>query len=360
MYSNEICCDVIRGRSGVFYDMMQVFGILYVYSVNAVTTLFWGTMFCILIPVVFLLTFIWMPESPVYLISHGRTQEAVDCIRWLHGEFCDVDKHVARIQLSLLEGKQCDFGEKLCNEPFYSSLSIRKFISRLNPTTMKTFSLILSLFVIQRSCGAPVIVYYAQDVFQYASVNISTKLATVYMGIAQVICTATSVILIDHVGRRILLLCSFTLMIISLFIFILYLILISLGYDLALRLGWIPVVTVSSFVGSFRLGVGPIPWFMCSELLPIEAQRWALPIIFFVAWSFAFICSKSYLDAVTTFGYQQVFIFFGIICVVGLLFTFFLIPETKNKSRAQIQEELGSSTCKLSDFRPRPVIIIEN
>lgn len=81
MYNNEICCDVIRGRSGVFYDMMQVFGILYVYSVNAITTLFWGTMFCILLPIIFLVTFCWMPESPLYLISHGRRKEAIEVIR---------------------------------------------------------------------------------------------------------------------------------------------------------------------------------------------------------------------------------------------------------------------------------------
>lgn len=83
MYSNEICCDVIRGRSGVFYDMMQVFGISFVYSVSAVTTLFWSSVICLCIPVVFLCIFYWMPESPLHSIKTGNKAEAIESIRYL-------------------------------------------------------------------------------------------------------------------------------------------------------------------------------------------------------------------------------------------------------------------------------------
>lgn len=120
------------------------------------------------------------------------------------------------------------------------------------------------------------------------------------------------------------------------------------------------MLTISVFVGIFRLGVGPIPWFMCAELIPTEAQRWALPAILFIAWGVAFLCSKTYLAAVDVFGFSNVFIFFIIICTLGLLETIFLLPETKNKSRVQIQQALGSEPAKLDQLDKKPVIIIEN
>lgn len=132
------------------------------------------------------------------------------------------------------------------------------------------------------------------------------------------------------------------------------------GNDLVASFGWIPVLSISVFVGIFRLGVGPIPWFMCAELIPTEAQRWALPAILFTAWGVAFLCSKTYLAAVDIFGFTNVFTFFIIVCSFGLLETIFLLPETKNKSRVQIQQDLGSEPSKLNTLITKPVITIEN
>lgn len=81
MYTNEICCDVIRGRSGVLYDMMQVLGILFVYSASAVTTLYWTSIICMTVPICFLGVFYWMPESPLFLIKSGKQAEAVEALR---------------------------------------------------------------------------------------------------------------------------------------------------------------------------------------------------------------------------------------------------------------------------------------
>ncbi len=83
MYSNEVCSDLIRGRSGAFYDMMQVLGILYVYIMTATNNLYWASILCMLVPMVFLCAFYWMPESPLYLIKHGHKAEAVKCIRFV-------------------------------------------------------------------------------------------------------------------------------------------------------------------------------------------------------------------------------------------------------------------------------------
>lgn len=131
------------------------------------------------------------------------------------------------------------------------------------------------------------------------------------------------------------------------------------GYTIEEQFGWIPVLAICIFVGIFRFGVGPIPWFLGAELVPIDAQRWALPTIFFIGWGIAFIWSKSYLAAVAAFGYVIVFIFFMFVCVLGLLHTL-IIPETKSKSRIEIQEALGAPVSKYVELKSTAVIIIED
>lgn len=155
MYTNEVCSDPIRGRSGCFYDMMQVFGILFVYIVTASFSLYWASNLCMLIPTIFLCTFYWMPESPLCLVKQRRQLEAIDSIRsslsylcgteevwfyklikseiffsrWFHGEDCDVEKQLARINMALLEGKENELYYN--DEPSYYWTSTLQFFRGL-------------------------------------------------------------------------------------------------------------------------------------------------------------------------------------------------------------------------------------
>lgn len=93
----------------------------------------------------------------------------------------------------------------------------------------------------------------------------------------------------------------------------------------------------------FRLGVSPVPWFMIFEIVPTEAQKWAPSFIVSFTWGTSFLLSKSFLPAIQTFGQVPVYIFFLAVCITGYFYTLIFIPETKNKSREQIQRELGAT-----------------
>ncbi|XP_065212246.1 facilitated trehalose transporter Tret1-2 homolog [Planococcus citri] len=356
MYSNEICSDKIRGQSGSFYDLMQVFGILFVYSVSAITTLFWSSMICLMVPVCFVCVFYWMPESPLHLIKNGYKTEAIKSIRWLHGEHCDVEKELTKIYLALLEGKECEVED---DEELSYLVSIRKFYNSLSKTTIKAFAIVLSLFVIQRSSGAPMVVYYTVDVFESTNASISPLTATVCAGASQLFFSIISVSLVDRVGRKILIRISCSVMILCLSVYVTYMCLLSGGYSVSEDYSWLATLSICLFVGIYRLGISPIPFFLCTELVPVEAQKWALPKMFFIGWGVAFIWSKSYLAAVASFGYVIVFLFFMFICLLGLLITL-IIPETKNKSRLEIQAELGAPVAKYVELKSNAVIIIED
>lgn len=94
--------------------------------------------------------------------------------------------------------------------------------------------------------------------FQSANTQISPDLSTALVGIVQVFATFLSVIIVDRLGRRILLLTSQFVVIICTF---------SLGYYFYMKesnsvdhLTWLPVSSLCLFIIAFSIGLGPVPW----------------------------------------------------------------------------------------------------
>ena len=75
----------LRGALGVLYDIQIKNGILFVYVVGAYVSYIWLCIARAIIPAVSFLTFIWMPESPIYLASKGKKIETEKSLLWLRG-----------------------------------------------------------------------------------------------------------------------------------------------------------------------------------------------------------------------------------------------------------------------------------
>lgn len=344
IYNNEVCKDSIRGRIGIFYDLMQCFGVLYVYGFGAIFDLYWTTVLCLLVPVVFVVTFMWMPESPTYLIRNGHREDAIKAIKWLHGANCNMDKELMRIHLALQEGQKNKGHKGATSESRWSLISSsKKFYNGLSKVTIKAVAIAFFMFVLQRTCGGTLVMYYIEPMLLLAHSSVSTGLATVINGISQLFFSLLSIAFIDNVGRRALLLFTFGVMGITMLVYTSYIAVITNGHEyISQQYGWLPTVCLCLFVGMFRFGVSPIPWFMAPELIPTEAQRWAPSGIVCITWGTSFLFSLSYLPSVTAFGQVAVYSFFTVVSFLGVIYTWLIVPETRNKSREQIQIELGA------------------
>jgi len=69
MYTGEIAQKEIRGTLGSYFQLMITIGILFVYAVGAGVDIFWVSVICGLLPLIFGAIFFFMPESPTYLVS---------------------------------------------------------------------------------------------------------------------------------------------------------------------------------------------------------------------------------------------------------------------------------------------------
>lgn len=101
-YSVEITENEIRGRVGSLAGVLMLSGILFVHIVGAFASLFWTNIICTIIPLVFGVTFIFMPESPTYLVKEKLVYEARKSFIWLRGNSYDpqaeIDELVAETE----------------------------------------------------------------------------------------------------------------------------------------------------------------------------------------------------------------------------------------------------------------------
>lgn len=115
------------------------------------------------------------------------------------------------------------------------------------------------------------------------------------------------------------------------------------------------------FVASFACGPGPIPWFYVSEIFPAHAKASASSLAVMSCWIAGAIVGIAYLPINVSlslflqqhkiFHFQNIlghysFLVFSISILWFIFFTYKFVPETKGKTVAEIEKELGLDVYK--------------
>ncbi|XP_055908065.1 facilitated trehalose transporter Tret1 isoform X2 [Eupeodes corollae] len=331
MYTGEIAQKDIRGTLGSFFQLMITIGILFVYALGAGFNVFWLSIICAMIPLIFGAIFVFMPESPTYLVSKGKNESAVKSIQWLRGNQYN---YTAELE----ELKEIDAQIKQNPVSIMSALTRR--------VTIKALIISLGLMFFQQLSGINAVIFYTTDIFRDAQTGIDENLSTIVVGIMQVIATFISVMVVDKLGRRILLLASSAVMAISTVLMGVYFYMQSNDKSSVDNLGWLPVVSLCVFIVMFSIGFGPVPWLMMGELFASDIKGVAGSIAGTTNWVLAFIVTKAFLSLKDAIGSGETFWLFSGITFVGFIFVYFFVPETKGKSLNEIQKLLEGQTME--------------
>lgn len=355
VYCEEIAEVSVRGALGIQFDLQAGNGILFAYLVGAYVSYLWLCISCAIVPAVFLLTFIWMPESPIHLTSKGCVQEAERSLRWFRGarhiRHYDVKPELERIQKFVSEstGKSLSVGTAskdatACSMPALRDIP-RCLCTLFASPTSKAIIIVVCLMVFRQLSGINVVVFYTVDIFTGAGSTLSPSLATVIVGVAQVVATYLSSFLVDRVGRRPLLLFSDSTMAVCNIVLAAYFYLKQTNVDVK-ALGWLPLLCVTSFICVFSFGFGPLPWVMMAELVPNESKSWANGLAVSVHWILVFGITSLFGVTVGNLGQMILFGIFGVMCGLGTAVVAWIVPETKGKAREEIQRELRKTSVK--------------
>lgn len=331
LYAAEIAEKSIRGTLGSYFQLLLTVGILLAYVISAFADVFAYTIVCAIFPIVFGVTFFFQPETPVYSMKKGNDENARSALIKLRGKDYDVDGEMKEIKLSLEESEK----SKVSLLEAFKSIQAKK-------ATIITFALMF----FQQLSGINAVIFYAGKIFKEAGTSLEPKHATIIVGVFQVVATFVSSIAIDKLGRRILLMGSDLLMAIAGILLGIYFTLKErhvIDKEVLDNMSFLPIFAISMFIIVFSLGFGPIPWMIASEISPNEIKSTLSSVGGTFNWFLAFIVTKFYGD-LTKNNTDVTFYIFSLISIIGIVFVYFVVPETKGKSLEQIQQELGGKS----------------
>jgi MFS family permease len=154
-------------------------------------------------------------------------------------------------------------------------------------------------------------------------------LAAAVIGLMNVVTTLVAIALIDRVGRRFLLLLSLAGMTVALG-------LVGAGFRWHAS-GLIVFFEVVAFMVSFNIGLGPVMWLLISEIYPTKIRGKAMSLATLSVWGSNWVVAGTFLSLIHAAGPANTFWIYAGICVLGLLFCYAFIPETKGQSLESIE-----------------------
>jgi len=343
LYSDEIAEVRIRGAVGTYLDIMFNVGILYVYVVGAIFSYVWMSILCTILPVLFAVTFFWMPESPVHLLSKGKIDKAEKSLCWLRGVSI---RHSAEVKDELEEMERFVKGCKVSTSVSSVQTSLpsnginlfRNIFVTL--ATLRAMNIIFGLMTFRQWCGMNAVIAYTVEIFQEAGSALDPYICTVIFGIIQLVSTCIPIFIVECAGRRILLILSGAGMAVCLLGMVLRFFLINRGIEINF-MGWVPLIAVNLYIVACSIGVGPLPWFMMPELLSNEARSWVSSTAVCLNWTMAFFVTKFFPIMINDMGSEDTYWTFFVICIVGTIFIVVFVPETKGKTREEIHRLLS-------------------
>lgn len=322
-YISEISTAKSRGRLVALYQFNIVFGILIAFISNYLLDGFGGgndwrwmlgvealpaALYCLLI--------LGVPNSPRWLmVERGDASGALATLQLIHG---DGDKAQAEL-------------DAIKNHTSEEANRNGVFSGKYNKSLLLAF--LLAFF--NQLSGINFILYYAPVILENAGFASSDSLlSSISIGGTNLIFTFVGLYLIDRMGRK-------SLMYIGSVGYIISLAMVAYGFKTEASAGF-NLLFILTFIASHAVGQGAVIWVFISEIFPnsvrAAGQAWGTG----THWVFAALITMLGEVVIEAFPGWTVFAFFAAFMVLQLLFTHFMMPETKGVSLEELQDQLTS------------------
>ncbi len=317
-YISEIAPAKNRGKLVGLYQFNLVSGILIAflsnYLLNGIGDNDWRYMMGVeAIPaLLYTLLVLGIPRSPRWLYLNNESNEAEQIIRSAYS-----DEDASELISEIKKDKESSIKSESIFQKKYSFILMLAFLV----AAFNQFS------------GINAFLYYAPRIFEEGGLGQSAALLnSVGIGLTNVIFTFIGINLIDKLGRRVL-------MYIGSIGYIISLTLISLSFILDWGGIALPIF-LFLFIASHAIGQGAIIWVYISEIFPNHIRSYGQSFGVSTHWVLAAIIPSFVPFLFGWIGPGIVFAFFAFMMVLQLLFTHFIMPETKGVSLEELSKKL--------------------
>lgn len=197
IYVSECVETKNRGVLGSFPSISMSMGILFFYIMGSQMHWYWLAWIGVVVSSGLFLIILSLPESPVWLKAKKRYEEAAISATWL--------------KLSDFQAKPLDVAQ---NEPpkKYKSFELKALCRR---TVLIPLLIGLVLLMIQQLSGIDSVIFFTVEIFKTAGSSVNGHLASIIVGLVQLLSNISSLFVVDRFGRKPLLLASGVIMSIS-------------------------------------------------------------------------------------------------------------------------------------------------
>lgn len=335
VYISEVTPAAVRGRLSTVQQIMIITGLTGAFVANYLlartaggsTAEFWlgfpawrWMLWLQMVPAtIYLAALTLIPESPRYLVMKGRDAQAAHVLSRLFGAET-ADAKVAEIRQTLATDHQ----------PRLSDLK--------DPATGRIRPILwagIGIAVFQQLVGINIVFYYGSVLWQ--SVGFSENdalLINILSGTVSILACLTTVLMIDRIGRKPLLLLGSLGMAATLSVMVIAFanaVMVDGHLSLPGRFGLIALLSANLYVIFFNMSWGPVMWVMLGEMFPNQIRGSALAVSGLAQWMANFAIVLSFPWAAKHVGLPVTYGFYAASALLSFFFVRAVVVETKGR-----------------------------
>ena len=307
-YIAEMAPVSIRGSLVVLQQLAISAGILISYVLDfAFDSAGWGWRpmfgFAVIPAVVLAVGMLRMSHSPRWLGMRGRWDEAAEVLGRINPKHRE--EELSEIRHNVEEAAKTSWRELL------------------RPGLRGALIAGVGLAVFQQFVGPNTVLFYTPTIFGYAGYSGNPLLPTIYVGAVLFVFVFPTIAFVDVIGRKKLFYLGLTGMGAML-------LLLGIAFRVGASSWGIGVLFVLLvYVAFYSLSISPLFWLMSAEVFPNRLRAAGASASTVANWSANLLISVTFLTLINVIGESWTFWLYAIFAVLGIVFVWRRVPETK-------------------------------